>query len=60
MQEAFAAHLRHVARIYPAERHKRVVLVIDNAPGIGAVRSRTRWRTTRTWSSSGCPATARS
>jgi hypothetical protein len=32
MQEAFAAHLRHVARMYPAERHARVVLIIDNAP----------------------------
>jgi transposase len=32
MQEAFAAHLRHVGGVYPAERHKRVVLVIDNAP----------------------------
>jgi transposase len=32
MQEAFAAHLRHVARTYPADRHKRVVLIIDNAP----------------------------
>ncbi len=32
LQEAFAAHLRHVARTYPAERHKRVVLIIDNAP----------------------------
>ena len=32
MQEAVAAHLRHVGRLYPAERHKRVVLVIDNAP----------------------------
>ncbi len=32
MQEAFAAHLRHVGRIYPAEEHKRVVLIIDNAP----------------------------
>src|SRR3954451_22232544 len=32
LQAAFAAHLRHVARLYPAERHKRVVLVIDNAP----------------------------
>ena len=32
MQEAFAAHLRHVARMYPAVRHKRVVLLIDNAP----------------------------
>jgi transposase len=32
MQEAFAAHLRHVARIYPAQRHRRVVLIIDNAP----------------------------
>jgi transposase len=32
MQEAFAAHLRHVARTYPADRCKRVVLLIDNAP----------------------------
>jgi hypothetical protein len=32
MQEGFAAHLRHVARMYPAVRHKRVVLLIDNAP----------------------------
>lgn len=32
MPEAFAAHLRHVARMYPAARHKRVVLLIDNAP----------------------------
>jgi hypothetical protein len=26
MQKAFAAHLRHVGRAYPQERHKRVVL----------------------------------
>jgi transposase len=32
MQEAFATQLRHVARLYPAEAHKRVVLIIDNAP----------------------------
>jgi transposase len=32
LQEAFAAHLRHVGRVYPRERHPRVVLVIDNAP----------------------------
>jgi transposase len=32
LQEAFAAHLRHIARLYPAERHGRVVLIIDNAP----------------------------
>jgi transposase len=32
MQEAFAAHLRHVGRRYPAEANKRVVLIIDNAP----------------------------
>jgi hypothetical protein len=32
MQLAFAAHLRHVGRMYPKERHQRVVLVIDNAP----------------------------
>jgi transposase len=32
MQAAFAKHLRDVAKAYPAHRHKRVVLVIDNAP----------------------------
>lgn len=32
MQQAFAAHLGHVAGIYPADRHERVVLIIDNAP----------------------------
>jgi transposase len=32
LQEAFAAHLRHVGRVYPRERCRRVVLVIDNAP----------------------------
>jgi transposase len=32
LQGAFAAHLRHVGRAYPAERHPRVVLLIDNAP----------------------------
>jgi transposase len=32
MQEAFASHLRHIARLYPAGEHKRVVLILDNAP----------------------------
>jgi transposase len=32
LQEAFAAHLRHVGRVYPRGRYKRVVLIIDNAP----------------------------
>src|SRR3954447_14838565 len=32
MQEAFAAHLQHIGRVYPRERCPRVVLVIDNAP----------------------------
>lgn len=32
MQEAFADHLRHVGRVYPQGKHKRVVVVIDNAP----------------------------
>jgi transposase len=32
LQEAFAAHLRHVGRMYPAGKHRRVVLLIDNAP----------------------------
>ena len=32
MQEGFAAHLRHVARMYPAAANPRVVLLIDNAP----------------------------
>ena len=32
LQEAFAVHLRHVGRVYPRQRHPRVVLLIDNAP----------------------------
>ena len=32
MQEAFASHLRHVGRMYPRQKHKRVVILIDNAP----------------------------
>jgi DDE superfamily endonuclease len=32
MQRAFAAHLRHVGRMYPREQFARVVLLIDNAP----------------------------
>jgi transposase len=32
LQEAFAAHLRHLARLYPKKGHPRVVLIIDNAP----------------------------
>jgi hypothetical protein len=32
LQEAFAAHLRHVGRVYPPPRYPRVVLLIDNAP----------------------------
>jgi transposase len=31
-QEAFAAHLRHLGRVYPRERYPRVVVVIDHAP----------------------------
>lgn len=32
LQEAFAAHLRHVGRMYPAAQNPRVVILIDNAP----------------------------
>jgi transposase len=32
LQEAFAAHLRHVGRVYPRESCPGVVLLIDNAP----------------------------
>ncbi len=32
LREAFAAHLRHVARLYPAKEHERVVLILGNAP----------------------------
>jgi transposase len=32
LQERCARHLRAMARAYPAARHPRVVLVIDNAP----------------------------
>lgn len=31
LQEAFARHLRDIARAYPAERHGRVVIVVDKA-----------------------------
>ena len=31
-ETAFAAHLRHVGRMYPAGRHPRVVMPIDDAP----------------------------
>ncbi len=50
LQEAFAAHLRHVGRMYPAGQHRRVVLLIDNAPWHAGSRSGRPWRTTRTWS----------
>jgi len=32
MQRAFADHLRHVGRVYPAAQFGRVVLTMDNAP----------------------------
>ncbi len=32
LQEAFAAHLRHIGRHYPAASNPRVVILIDNAP----------------------------
>lgn len=32
LQEAFADHLRHIGRIYPAAKYPEVVLLIDNAP----------------------------
>jgi transposase len=32
LQRTFAGHLRQVAACYPAGRHPRVVLIIDNAP----------------------------
>jgi transposase len=32
LQRTFAAHLRQVAACYPAGKHPRVVLIIDNAP----------------------------
>jgi transposase len=32
LQEAFAFHLRHVAKAYPRHKYKEVVILIDNAP----------------------------
>src|SRR5262249_12158351 len=32
LQEAFAAHLRHVGRVYPRAQYPRGGLLIDNAP----------------------------
>lgn len=60
MQEAFAAHLRHVGRVYPQQRYPRVIDVIDNAPGTAVGRSTRPYVTTPTWSSNAYRATARS
>lgn len=46
MQKALVAPLRHVARLYPAERYKRVVLIIDNAPWHQGLP---HWLSTRTY-----------
>jgi transposase len=35
LQRAFANHLRRLGRRYPAAQHRRVVIVIDNAPWHG-------------------------
>jgi transposase len=32
LQEMFATHLRHVGRVYPRDKNKEVVILIDNAP----------------------------
>jgi hypothetical protein len=32
LQGAFAAHPRHVGQVYPAGRHREVMLPFDNAP----------------------------
>jgi transposase len=32
LQEAFAFHLRHVAKVYPKHKYQEVVILIDNAP----------------------------
>ena len=32
MQEAFAAQLRPIGRVYPRQEHQRVALIIDDAP----------------------------
>jgi transposase len=32
LQETFADHLRPIGRVYPQDKHSRVVLIIDNAP----------------------------
>jgi transposase len=32
LQEAFAKHLRDIARAYPAEQYREVIVVIDKAP----------------------------
>ena len=61
MQRAFADHLRHVGRRYSAAEFKRVVLTIDNAPWHrGPLIDEALVERTRTGSSTGCQATARS
>jgi hypothetical protein len=63
LQEAFAKHLRDIARAYPAGQHAFVVLTIDNAPWTpevskGGGLSTKSWMSSLTSSSIGCRATA--
>lgn len=59
MQRAFADHLRHVGRMYPKEKNKRVVLTIDNAPLHRGPLIDEAMRENSHLEFSGCPVTAR-
>lgn len=59
LTEAFAAHLWHVGRVYPRDKHRRVVWSSTTPPGTPAGRWTRPCGRTRTWSSTGCRRTAR-
>ncbi|VTR96653.1 Uncharacterized protein OS=Corallococcus coralloides (strain ATCC 25202 / DSM 2259 / NBRC 100086 / M2) GN=COCOR_05223 PE=4 SV=1 [Gemmata massiliana] len=58
LQRAFAEHLRQIAVRYPAQKHPRVVLIIDNAPWHAGEGVQAALRA-RAWNSSACPVTVR-
>ncbi len=57
---ADAARLEHLFRVTADRKLRDRLQIVLMPPGIAASRSTNRRGTTRTWGSSGCPATARS
>lgn len=60
MQQAFARHVRDIARAYSMAQSPRVVLMIDNAPGTRAPRSQQLSTPHRISNCTACPAIVQS